>query len=82
MGHALCGKDGANIRKVAVDHCVAGDKVADSLNALTEHIVRNAERIVNGCVADNGKQFLVGNDNERVNNIAQIAYALKCISHA
>ena len=82
MGHALCGKDCANIRKVAVDHCVAGDKVADSLNALTEHIVRNAERIVNGCVADNGKQFLVGNDNERVNNIAQIAYALKCISHA
>ena len=82
MSHTLACDDGTNIGKVAVNHVGLSDNIADTLDALTEDIISDHERFTHGLVADDGEQLLIGDDNERVNDITECANTLYCARHA
>ena len=82
MSHTLACDDGTNIGKVAVNHVGLSDDIADTLDALTEDIISDHERFTHGLVADDGEQLLIGDDNERVNDITECANTLYCARHA
>lgn len=59
--------DRAHIREVQVDQRGHRDQVGNALNALTERIVRNAERFSHGrALGHDTEQAIVRNDDQRV----------------
>ncbi|MPM14630.1 hypothetical protein SDC9_60994 [bioreactor metagenome] len=82
MGKALFAHDGLDVRKVEVDHCRNGDQIGNTLNALAQHVVRNAERVGKACSANKVDELVVGNCNERVHGGLERGNADFGVAHA
>ena len=69
--------DGADVGEVEVDQARDGDQVGDALDALTQRVVGDAERIEHaGLLVDDFEQTVVGDDDERVDLLGQQVDAL------
>src|SRR5829696_134903 len=69
--------DRPNVGEVQVDDPGDGDQVSDPLHALAQNVVGLAEGLEDaGATLDDGQQLLVGDDDERVDLLAQALHAL------
>ena len=78
MRHTLCGNDGADIGKVAVDCVGVGDDITNALNTLAQNIVRNHESFTHGAFANYRDELLIRNDYQCIDNITQRANTADC----
>ncbi len=69
--------DRAHVGEVEVDQAGDRDQVGDALHALAQHVVGLAERVEHrGASLDDGKQLLVGDHDQGVDDLAQPLDAL------
>ena len=72
--------DGADVGKVEVNETRNGDQVGNALNALTQRIVGDAERIEHGgLLVDDFEESVVGDDDERIHLLGEQIAALLCL---
>ena len=72
MGHSAGFHNGLDIRKVEVDHRRHRDQVADALDALPQHVIRNAERLDHaGLFAHHLQQAVIRNHHQGVHILLQ-----------
>ena len=65
--------DAAHIGEVKINDARDGDDIADALNCLSKHVIRDAERIFHGCLAaDDAEESLVWDDDHGVDVLAQL----------
>ena len=58
---------GLNVGKVQINQRGHGDQIADALNALAKHIVRDAESLQHrGALSHDLQEPVVGDHNERI----------------
>ena len=75
--------DRAHVGEVEVDQAGDRDQVGDALDALAQDVVGLAERLEDRRAAlDDRQQLLVGDDDERVDDLAQALDALLGLAHA
>ena len=69
----------SNIGKINVDEAGQDDDVADTLNALSQHVIGGGECLLHRrSLIDNPQKSVVGNDNHGVNMLAQAVDAFFC----
>ena len=83
MRHAAGLHHRFHVSKVQIDECRHSNQVADALNALTKHIIRNAEGFQHGgSLADHLQQTIVGDHHQGIHPLLQISNAHFRILHA
>ena len=71
-----------NIREVKVDQRRHSNQVADTLDALMQHLVRNAERLDHARpLADDLQEPVIRDDNERIDALLEVRDARFRIAH-
>jgi len=72
QGRAAFGHDRLDIGKIQVDQTGDGDQFGNALDALAQHIISNAEGILQaGALVHNLQQSIVGDNNQRVRMFLQ-----------
>ena len=75
--------DGSDIGKVQIDNAGLGNQIGNALYPLQQNFIRLAEGLCQGCfLINNGKQSLVGDDNQRIYVLFQLCNALFRIAHS
>ena len=75
--------DGSDISKVQIDNAGLGNQIGNALYPLQQNFIRLAEGLCQGCfLINNGKQSLVGDDNQRIYVLFQLCNALFRIAHS
>ena len=83
MSQSAAFHDGLHVGKVQIDERGHGDQVADALNALPQHIVRNAEGFQHGrALGDHLQQTVVGDHDQRIHPLLQVDHAHFGVLHA
>src|SRR6266536_1584184 len=81
-GVAHAGHDGLHVGKIAVDDARNGDDVGDTLHALPQNVVGDAEGLEEAGVFRHSEQFLIWNDDGGVNRLHQFRDAALGLLHA
>ena len=83
QGRAGVLHDRAHVGEVEVDQAGDRDQVGDALHALAQHVVGLAEGVEHrGAPLDHGEQLLVGDHDQRVDDLAQALDALGGLTRA
>ena len=82
MRHAAGFHDGLDVREVKVDQRRHSNQVADTLDALMQHLVRNAERLDHARpLADDLQEPVIRDDNERIDALLEVRDACFRVAH-
>jgi len=73
-GVAHAGHGGFNVGEVAVDDAGNGNDVGDTLNALSQNVVGDAEGLEEACVFGDGEEFFVGDDDHGVDGFEKLGH--------
>ena len=83
MGHSAGLHNGLHVREVQVDHGRHSDQVADALDALAEHVIRDLESFDHGgSLVDNLQQAVIGDHNQRIHMLLQLGNTGFRVLHA
>ena len=80
VAHAL--HDGLHVGEVAVDDAGDGDDVGNALHALPQDVIGHAERFEEAGILRHGQQFLVRDDDGRVDRVHELVDAALRLLHA
>ena len=79
---ALVLQNGFDVGKVEVDERGFDDQFGDAADTLTEHLVRIAERLLNGRILGHDRgNFIVGNNDQRIDVFFEVFQALDGVIH-